>query len=585
MKSLFPLFLIVISLYIYSCANQGTPTGGPRDTIPPLLLETTPANKSIAYHGQEFHFIFDERVNADKLKSQLLITPHIENKFNVKVRKNELTLEFDEPFSDSTTFTLNFSDGVVDVTEKNPAVNLSFAFSTGHYIDSIYVNGKITDLYNNEDKEGFVVGLYQLTDSLDVLKDKPRYFAKTNEQGQFLIENIKNDYYKILTFNDENKNLILNPETEAHGFLVDSLNLHLSRDSVYIRTQLINASEFKYIRSKNTGRYFDIQYNKPFTAYDIKKLDSTSILPIPPNNRVKGNKILRFYPIEDFQYDVDSLGLLITATDSMFNQTHDTTYIKFLETSRKPDAFKSSFIPSDNEYVDPFVHHTYSFDKPIEKFYQDSIIINYDTLKKEFIPDSTISWNHNKTQLNFDILLDKHFLQNEIDTLLKIYGDTTEVDSLTTASDTANVDSVRLAKYKYFSKVNTNQVTLTFPKGTFISIEGDSSASVQHTYKFKSLDQLGSVSGQINTSYDSYTLQLVNAKYEVIEELHNTAEFSFPFVKPGKYTFRVMIDNNSDGRWSYGNILKDEMAESVYFYSEIFDVRANWQLENIQISF
>ncbi|MDW3208475.1 MAG: Ig-like domain-containing protein [Reichenbachiella sp.] len=584
MKSLFPLFLLITSIYIYSCANQGSPSGGPRDTIPPLLIESIPVNKSINYKGQEFQFIFDERVNADKLKSQLLITPHIENKFNVKVRKNELTLTFDEPFNDSTTFTLNFSDGVVDVTEKNPVINLSFAFSTGNYIDSIYVTGKITDLYTNENKDGFIVGLYQLTDSIDLLKDKPRYFAKTNKQGQFLIENIKNGYYKILTFSDENKNLILNPETEDHGFLSDSIDLTLSRDSVRIQTQLINASEFKSIRSKKTGRYFDVQYNKPFIQYHLTKLDSTNTLPIPPNNRVKGNKILRFYPRETYQYDIDSLGLIITAIDSMFNQSIDTAYIQFAETSRKPEAFKASFFPSDNAYVDPLVRHTYSFDKPIETFYQDSLFILYDTLKVELVPDSTISWNKNKTELNFDILLDKDFLATEIDTLLKIYSDTTNIDSLV-VNDTIRTDSIRMAKYDYFSSVNTHQVTVSFPKGTFISVEGDSTPAVRNNYKFKSLDQLGSVSGQITTDYQSFTLQLVNAKYEIIEELHNTTIFSFPYVKPGKYTFRIMIDNNADGTWSYGNILKDEMPESVYFYPEVFDVRANWQLENIQISF
>ena len=61
--------------------------------------------------------------------------------------------------------------------------------------------------------------------------------------------------------------------------------------------------------------------------------------------------------------------------------------------------------------------------------------------------------------------------------------------------------------------------------------------------------------------------------------------FKFPYVKPGKYTFRVLIDEDEDGQWSSGNILQDKEPEPVYFYSEIFDVRANWQLENIQISF
>lgn len=573
MKSIFPLFLITLSIYIYSCANQGTPTGGPMDTIPPNLIESIPSNKSINYTGREFKFIFDERVTAEKLKSQLLITPHIENKFKIKLKKNQLTILFEEDFHDSTTYTLNFADGVTDVTEKTPALNLSLAFSTGHYIDSIYVNGKITDLYTNEDQEGYLVALYKLTDSTDVLKDKPRYFAKTNEKGQFLIENIKNDYYKILAFKDENKNLILNPENESHGFLADSLNLNVSQDSIKIPTQLLNATALEFIRSKTTGLYFDVQYNKPFINYEINKLDSANTLPIPPNNRYKGNQILRFYPRETYQPDIDSLGLVISASDSMFNTSIDTVYIKFAPTSRKPEAFKASFLPANNAYVNPLITHTYSFDKPIEHFTKDSIIISYDTLKTQLVPDSTISWNKNRTQLTFETFVDKNFLKTEIDTHLKIYGDTTLTDSIS------------LAKRDYFSKVKTNHISLRFPKGTFISVEGDSTESVERTYQFKSLDQLGSVSGSISTAYTSFTLQLVNPQFKIIEEVKNQKTFSFPFVKPGKYTFRVMIDNNEDDHWSYGNILKDETPEDVYFYSEIFDVRANWQLENIEISF
>ncbi|UXX80426.1 Ig-like domain-containing protein [Reichenbachiella carrageenanivorans] len=573
MKSLFPIFLILLSVYIYSCANQGTPTGGPRDTIPPLLIESTPANKSINFKGQEFKYVFNERVNADKLKSQLLITPHIENKFNLKVKKNELTITFDEKFMDSTTYTLNFSDGVVDVTEKNPAINLSFAFSTGHYIDSIYVNGKITNLYNNENQKDFVVGLYQITDSIDLLKDKPRYFTKTNEQGQFLIENIKNGFYKILTFKDENKNLIFNPDKEAHGFLADSLDLTTSQDSVRIHTQLINASEFKFVRAKLTGRYFDTQYNKSIINYQISKLDSLNELPIPPNNKIKGNQIIRFYPRETFEYDVDSLGILLSTTDSMFNQRIDTTYIKFTETSRKPEKFSASFKPTNGAYIDPLIQYNYTFDKPIETFYKDSILIHYDTLQTQVIADSTILWNQNRTELRFETLIDKDYLTTEIDTLLKIYGDTTLTDSISQA------------KYAYFTQVNPQAISLTFPKGTFISIEGDSTEAVKHKYQFKTLDQLGSVSGFINTDYKSFTLQLVNSKYDIISEVKDSKTFEFPYVKPGKYTFRVMIDNNEDGQWSYGNILKNETPEDVYFYTEIFDVRANWELENIEISF
>ncbi|MEO9965835.1 MAG: Ig-like domain-containing protein [Reichenbachiella sp.] len=573
MRAIFPVLLITLSIYIYACANQGTPTGGPRDTIPPTLLETLPINKSTNYKNKQFKFVFNERVSADKLKSQLLITPHIENKYSVKVRKNELTLDFDDDFNDSTTYTLNFSEGVVDLTEKNPVVNLTFAFSTGQHIDSIYINGKVTDLYTNKSQSQFIVGLYPLTDSTNLLEDKPRYFAKTNEQGQYLIENIKNGYYKILTFEDQNKNLTLDPETEPHGFLADSTNLNLSLDSIRLYTQLINASSFKFIRSKTTGRYFDLQYNKPVFSININKADSSENLNLPWFNKIKSNKTIRFYPDTTFRYDIDSLKVIVHAVDSMSNQTIDTVHVKFIESSRKAETFSYKLSPQSGSFIRQNVLHTYTFNKPIKTFNKDSIKIHYDSLAIQGIPDSTIEWNINRTKLQFETFIDQNYLKSQIDTLLKIYSDTTLTDS------------VSLLKKDYYSQVKTNQITIAFPKGTFISLEDDSTEAVRNTHKFNSLDQLGSIAGTINSSHQSYILQLVNPKYEVIEEIINPKQFSFTHVKPGKYTFRIMIDTNQDGTWSYGNILQDRTPEEIYFYPEIFDVRANWELENIQITF
>lgn len=573
MRHLIHLFILGVSFYIYACANQGTPTGGPRDTIPPLLTESEPANKSTNYRSKEFKFNFSERVNADKLKSQLLITPHIENKYKVKVRKNELTLTFDKAFNDNTTYTLNFSEGLVDVTEKNPAVNLSFAFSTGPIIDSIYVNGKITDLNTNKSQEAFMVGLYLLTDTLDLFKDKPRYFAKTNENGQFQIENIKDGYYKILTFNDVNRNLVLNPETESHGFLSDSLNLTTSQDSIFIRTNKVNATELKFIRSKTTSRYFDLQYNKGVKEYKLTKLDSTESLPIPPHNLVKDDKILRFYPIDEFKPVNDSLAIIASALDSLSNVTKDTAYVKFNETSRKPDKFEYNLTPSSSSFIDQNIKNVFTFNKPIQTFYLDSILFAYDTLKYQSIADTTVSWNETKTRLIIETQLDKSFLQSKIDTLVSQMSDSTITDSTT------------LARKQYYTQVKTNSINLKIPKGTFSSVENDSTDAFNYSYTFKSLDQMGSVSGQITSNYKSFILQLVDTKYEVLEESVNTMSFKFPYVKPGKYTFRVLIDEDEDGQWSSGNILQDKEPEPVYFYSEIFDVRANWQLENIQISF
>ena len=574
MKHLFPFTIILLSFYILSCANQGTPTGGVMDTIPPLLVNSYPENKSINYKAKTFSFEFNERINADKVKSQLIITPHTENKFNVKYKKYSMEMEFEEAFEDSTTYTLNFADGLVDITEKNPAENFRLAFSTGPYIDSIYVTGKITDLYDNSDADQYLVALYQITDTLDIFEDKPRYFANTNEQGQFIIENIKNDHYKMIAFKDENKNLTLNPDTENHGFFSEPIDLTISQDSLRLKTQLIDASEFQFIRSKNTGRYFDIQFNKPVVSYELNKLDSTSTLPIPINNKTKQNTFVRFYPHLDFKLDKDSLGIVIQALDTMTNPTKDTVFIKFKASTRKASSFLASINPGSNSKIDPKIEHTITFSKPIEKYSYDSIQFAYDTLHYQAIPDSLFTWNNTKTVLSFSSVLDHKYLSTEVDTLLSIYGDTTRTDS------------VSMSIAKYLSAIKTDQVSLVIPPNTFISIEGDSSATLTSQYKFKSSEDMGSVSGKILTEQKSFIIQLISDDYKsIVAESKDLNTFNFPSVKPGKYTFRVMIDTDNNGIWSYGNILQNREPETIFFYPEVFDVRANWQLENIEISF
>jgi hypothetical protein len=271
MKHLSPLFLLSTILALVSCANQGSPSGGPRDTIPPTFTASIPINKSLNYQGQDFSFEFDERINAEQLKTKLNITPFTENKFSVLIKKNFLNLKFEEAFDDSTTYTFNVADGVGDITEKNSVVNFTYAFSTGPIIDSIYVKGNIRDLYNNQVQKEILIAVFAINDTLNLFTGKPRYFTKTDEDGNYIIENIKTGYYKIYCFEDEDNNLKCSPQKEKHGFRADTLELFTSKDSININIQLIDASEPKFVRSKNTGLYFDILYN-------IHYLKSTSSL-------------------------------------------------------------------------------------------------------------------------------------------------------------------------------------------------------------------------------------------------------------------------------------------------------------------
>lgn len=576
---IFTFIISALALYVSSCANQGTPTGGPRDTIPPILVNTSPLNKSTNYKSQEFTLTFDEYVSADQIKSKLVITPRFENQFTFRLKKTSITLFFDEPFEDSTTYTLNFADGISDITEKNPAVNLSLAFSTGPTIDSMFIAGTVSNLYTNEKEKEILIALFDSTDTLDIFTGKPKYFTTTTEAGSFRIENIKDGLYKLYAFHDDNSNLQNEVKEESHGFLSEYIDLTTPKDSISIRIQLIDSSPLKLVRSKTTGKYFDIQYSKYISDYSITCTDSTKLNSIPAYNLISDNETVRFYPNIPNLINNDSLQVIIQAQDSLSNSHVDTLYIQFKESSRKAEAFTYTQSPKHRSNIFQNFAWTFKFNKPIKTTLQDSIRIKYDSLLDSSIPDSLFTWNTNNTQLTIPYTPDPKYLPSQFDTLYKQF----QVDSVKVLTELS--DSLQQVFFRTSPRPFKNIISLYLGQSAFISIEDDSTKSKTLDYAFPSETDFGVVSGTINTTYTHFQLQLIDPEFKIIDRIDNTTNFKFENVEPGKYTFRVLIDANADGYWHPGNILENIMPEPIWFYDQSFDLRANWQVENIELTF
>ena len=573
MKHIFPFVILAIIFYVSSCANQGSPTGGPRDTIPPTLLQANPPHKTKNYKKPVFEFTFDERINADQLRTKMNITPHTDNKFKVLVKKDILNITFDGTFDDSTTYTFNFADGVGDLTEKNPVVNFTYAFSTGSIIDSIFVNGQIRDLNNNEPLKEILVALYSIDDSLNLFTGKPRYFTHTDEEGYYKIENIKAYNYRIYAYDDQDKNLTNNPQKEKHGFIAATLDLYTSKDSVNILLQLIDATELKFVRAKNTGIYFDVLYNKFIKNYTISKIDSTKQNKIPAHSFFKDNTIIRFYPDGSIPLEKDSLHLQIQSNDSLGNSIIDSVYVLFKETKRKAESFQYSISPSSKFKIQNNIKFKLEFSKPIKTINSDSLILSYDTLKSYNIHDSIMEWNYNRTQMTFTLPLDKTYIPNIIAEYQK---EQIRLDSITQVN-TSNTDTTGRKKRSPQTLTIKNRVTLRSGLGAFISIESDTTESTERSYEFLLEEKTGKINGTIETGHQSYFFQLVDPKYNVIAQLKNPKHFKFHNVEPGKYSFRVLIDENNDGIWSPGNILKNIQQEPILFPLPFSDLKAGWE--------
>lgn len=545
--------LLFIDLLFQQCANPRSPTGGPKDTIPPTLISSYPENGTVNFNEQELELEFTEFITAEKLQQKLIITPKTDVTYKSIAKRNKLVIKFNEPFSDSTTFNLNFSDGVTDITEKNPAINLSLAFSTGTYIDSMSISGNIIDLFTQEPASGYTVALYPFSDSLDYFTDFPLYFATTNDSGNFKLQYLKIGEYRLLSFNDDNRNILLDPETEAHGFIAEDLILDSATTlDKSIPTVLQNVKPLAFINARPAGPYVEIKYNKTINEYSI----------IPDSlyhNTIGDNKdAIRVYKPSYINYG-DSLELIVSSKDSLDNHLIDTAKVVFLESNRKPSSFSmgvkssSSYLANDNVIV-------YSFNKPV---------LAIDTSKFIFYRDSTfeyniktaLEWNHNRTRLRLQTDLIKDSLNSSFQR--SIPEDTTSTDSISTPKEPAKLNSIDFN-------------TLA---GAFISIENDTSKFKSLTIPVNESSSYGTIKFTLQTQYESFTLQLLDKSDKILYQSKNEKIFTFPKVKAGNYTIRVLIDTNNDGVWSPGNLLLNQVPEDLYLHPDELSVRENWVIE------
>lgn len=569
-KALFySLIIVTIYYFLTSCANPITPTGGPKDTIPPILIGSYPLNQSLNFEDKSIILEFNERIKTDQIKEQLIITPLIESEYEYTIKKNTIKIEFEEAFKDSTTYTLNFRESIQDLTEGNPTDDNKFTFSTGTFIDSMSIGGYVKELLTNDTIENVVVGLYRAEDTVTIFNGSPYYFTEVDEEGKYLIENIKNGKYLLYAFIDQNKNLQLETNKEKYAFCKDTIMLDTG--FVYKNLDLISLdlTELKMMTALASGKYFEINFNKYLYDYDIFPVNSDHTF---YTNRSKENKSIRVYNnLEDY----DSLQVSYIVYDSIFAQLQDTVYVKFSESRRKPDDLFFSIMPVSRKAVNPEFTVELSFNKPIVSYNLDSLFIQYDTTKLSNISDSTFNWNKLKDELTFNVSFDKA----SVDTIevRKKRLAAIKRDSIKDSEENSNLKKQISGKDKSDAPKINRGLQLYIGTGTFISADNDTSLAYGSNYTIINPTDFGTQEIKVETNYESFSIQLVKENFEIIQEEKNSENFSFKYIEPGKYKIRVLIDANKDGIWSPGNMKEQLEPEPVYIYPEVLVIRADWQ--------
>ncbi|MFC7666663.1 Ig-like domain-containing protein [Hymenobacter humi] len=202
------LALLALVALLESCAAVAPPLGGPRDRTPPRLVSSSPDSAARNVKQQFVRLNFSEAVVTKDLSKNLLITPQLsaDNSYKLREDRNSITLLFDKPLDENTTYSFNFREGVVDITEGLPARNAALNFSTGAVLDSGKVSGTVTDVLTAKPIAEASVGLYRDADTAGVKRGRPYYTVLTDKEGKFSLGFLKAGPYKIYALADKNNN-------------------------------------------------------------------------------------------------------------------------------------------------------------------------------------------------------------------------------------------------------------------------------------------------------------------------------------------------------------------------------------------
>jgi|GEM_PF-6475769 len=416
------LLLFIVLFILSQCASVQPPPGGPRDEKEPELLTTIPVNGSKNFKGKSIQFVFDEYVQLDNIYKQLLITPITEElKYESRVKKNRVILNFENDFLDSTTYTINLRDAVVDVTEKNIAKNVKIAFSTGDFIDSLSVGGNVADLYSGLPPEEAVVMLFRPEDTLNI--QDPYYLSKTDEFGNYLIENIKVADYQIFALEEEDNNYkYTKDEEEKIGFLTNLIQLDTVIEKLDFKVTTYDNAELEFRRATTRNQYVELSFTKPvqninltfedssfqdsvfyaiendivklYNIKEVKEEEITEQSTTKEKRKKRKKKKKNNIESEDTEIipEVDSLIAYIEASDFLDKVIIDTAKFIF-ERKRvvEPEDLTTSILPQNgSEKINEEIFDIdITFNKPVTKFdstgiyilqQRDTSLFNLDTL-------------------------------------------------------------------------------------------------------------------------------------------------------------------------------------------------------------
>lgn len=583
----------LLAALAWGCANPGTPSGGPRDRRPPVMVSSTPRPGANNFDGKSVTILFDENVQLKDADKKFVMSPPTAKKPRVEAHAKVLKVTFDddETLLPATTYTLDFADCLSDLNEGNVYKDFAFTFSTGESSDSMMISGNVYDASKVSPVEGIYVLLHENRTDTAFSKVMPIRVAKTDANGRFAIKNVPaGKEYDVYALDDQNRNFLFDQPGEKIAWLgkavtpsweirqvADSVktdSTFVVNDTIHFYYQPTLRDTLTYTPDSLTLFAFDEDVYDQYISVDERKERNKIrlILNKPMARRPKvsfvghegedGLSVMQFSPTNDtvniWMTDTtiwkkdsvvlsvgylvkDSLGALVEQVDTL-KEWHFERKAKEADSGRRRRRKKGD---DDKPKVKLLSLKTSSSVAP----YGELSIFSKD-------PFARFEW-------------DSVRLSIKQDTIFTPVRFTPVEDTVDICRKGLKVKWEPGAEYK-----------IEIDSASVYDIYGLWNGPLAQSFKVNTLDKYGVLYIDVDSVPANALLQITDSKGNVVRQnyLKPNGKAGFKFLKPADYMIRVLIDDDRNGKWSTGSFADRRQPEKLIYYMEKVTVRQNWDI-------
>jgi len=517
------LLLFIVVLTLFNCARRGNPTGGPKDENKPITIKTIPEFKSINFKEKEIKIYFDEYIKLKDLNKYLVVSPPLKYPAEISplgLPSKRIIIKIKDTLIENTTYSFNFGESIVDNNEGNILTNFKYIFSTGSFIDSLSIKGKVFDAFNKEDSESVSILLYEANSQFNdstIYKEKPLYIGNTLKGNTWEITNLKAGKYRLVALKEENNDFLFNPKTDKIGFIQEDIILPTEKEFlVKIFNEVVAFKPKKGVEVSKGHLIFG--YTGNGDDFNVKVDFKKSKLEQLKHQVFKDEKTDSIHYFFKADVAIDSLPFILSNKEFTKNE------IVKLRLSEIDSLRLSSNARGNLNYRDTI---TIKANNPLAKLDEKLIsLIDKDTVK---VPFTLKRKAYRELQILFD-------------------------------------------------RKESQQYKLTILPSAISDFFDQENDTLKYSFRTKKKDDYGSVTMEVMGVKSPMIIQLINSKKEVIEQqfIKKDSNVAFNLLSPGGYQIRAIYDENDNAKWDTGNYIMKKQAEKVIYFKGEINVKSNW---------